>query len=1190
MNYKFNLDFITKQFAVDNEIKLYKNTNLIDKFYFEVFSNLNPRKLIMTFRGFDKVINFNIFLKNNLNENGIAIKDIFTGVFTVDKRMTKEVFTSYLIFEILDDMNNSIGTSTRIPIKIVNSMITDDCGGQIGIIDHRNLQGREYPEQHPANSIVGAKEETVEEDLIKLYDNLEENKEEFLNQIDILNQNLENEINILSDSINLVEKDLTEEILKVEKESKERDTTLQENINNEEKIRQQNDKILNDKISVENRERINEDRILGERIDDLTQSTNDNFENIKNDFDEKLEKEKQERIAEDLKLENKKIDITQIGNTVAPLGKDNLIPRNFLPETLFKSFKYFENIIDRDSSSPIDDDWCYVNETTKFYVFKEDNWKPITLLEVIVDAINITFNNQDTIFTGSNVQIVIQEISNLFKENNLNLENIIKDIEKLKEDLKNEIQARKDEDKKIIDDLKIVKLDFEDYKNETNIVTNDLTSSLGNLENLKLDKTVFENYKNETNKVTNDLTSTIGNLETDLNQKISEKVDETKFEATLKNYVKEIKIKDDILTTDNSLIDLTDKIKSFVTAVTLELGTSDQIQLLLDKLEEHINSDEPHNIIKIKLEELQTNLINFKDLLLQQITTEISDHNNSETAHSDLFNKLKDEINLILDDLKTELLEEINQIKLDIVDIQTAIETINQKFEDLDGVVSGSIDDIDIKITNHNNSETAHPFIQNKITNLNSRVDKLEPKAIFISQNSIQDFIDNNPEANKIQSGNLIIFKNAEEQVEIYQFFTTSSIVETKTSDGWDNIDNYVPLQQEIKLQNASTTDIGVVGIGNNINIDSNGFIYLDDASETGKGLVQLGTLEELEKSSTTKVFTGKIIKDYFLSKIPVSATNADVATGTDNAKYITPATLPIKSVTTGNGLTLTNNNLSLTKQWVTSSEVANQINSSLPKATQTIEGVTRFATQDELNSANPPAVGVSANVLKKILKTSPYGLIKQADKWSGTMDNYGLVAIVSDPAVSNPETESWGPSAVTNFSQTRELIKYYLQNAGTSNFIPNATTTQKGIARIATEAEAQTGTDNSTIITPFLLKKLKESGFLGGVKRVTRVNFKTVSSMSLIIGTPRTIFENKDGVDKVYFDGRDIYYEINLNLILDKTSLHISWKDANKNSPYIDNISSNKITLKDDGPGGTIGSSIGYVTKAFYLEITEYY
>lgn len=161
-----------------------------------------------------------------------------------------------------------------------------------------------------------------------------------------------------------------------------------------------------------------------------------------------------------------------------------------------------------------------------------------------------------------------------------------------------------------------------------------------------------------------------------------------------------------------------------------------------------------------------------------------------------------------------------------------------------------------------------------------------------------------------------------------------------------------------------------------------------------------------------------------------------------------------------------------------------------IQQAKQDIEGVTRFATSGELVSANPPEVGVSANVIRSVLKNQPDNLIKILSRGA-----YGLPRLIFTGAASNPEDSVYDDNGINNFNDTKQMIKWYLQD---TSFIANATTSKSGKIRIATYAEANAGTDNSTAITPYLLKQLRESGILGGVKSIQKGNWSCVNGLDV--------------------------------------------------------------------------------------------
>ena len=174
MDYKLVLDFDNKEYSVEPSIKLKKNERYIDNLLIKVISSVpNIHYLKMKFKGFITLVEDKLVLIPK-EENEYFVK------FKIDGRFTKEVDNGFLSFELFDINNQSISISDKFDISVdMSTFPSSECEDtNPAKKSHMDLTGRELPDQHPKQSIIG-----LEDDLTGLTDADDEIKKEISKRI-----------------------------------------------------------------------------------------------------------------------------------------------------------------------------------------------------------------------------------------------------------------------------------------------------------------------------------------------------------------------------------------------------------------------------------------------------------------------------------------------------------------------------------------------------------------------------------------------------------------------------------------------------------------------------------------------------------------------------------------------------------------------------------------------------------------------------------------------------------------------------------------------------------------------------------------------------------------------------------------------------------------------------------------------
>lgn len=219
-------------------------------------------------------------------------------------------------------------------------------------------------------------------------------------------------------------------------------------------------------------------------------------------------------------------------------------------------------------------------------------------------------------------------------------------------------------------------------------------------------------------------------------------------------------------------------------------------------------------------------------------------------------------------------------------------------------------------------------------------------------------------------------------------------------------------------------------------------------------------------------------------------ATQTEVNTGTDTVRYITPATLNQKTSTeTRRGVIEiatqaevdagSDNTRAITPLRMVS-YVASQIGTipGAPPATTTQRGIAELATNLEVQTGTDTERIVTPSGLNSRTATETsrglIGIATQAEVNTGTDNTKAVTPLKLDVVVDNTVTN------LQNYVQT------YVSDPGN---LPNATTTTRGIAELATASEVLIGTDTEKIVTP--------SGLVGITATETRRGFIEIATQT---------------------------------------------------------------------------------------------
>jgi hypothetical protein len=961
MDYKIVLDFDKKKYSVEPAIKLKKNERYIDKLLINVISSVpNLHYLKMKFKGFITLVEDTLVLiPKEENE--------YFNKFKIDGRFTKEVDNGFLSFELFDINNQSISISDNLNVDVdMSTFPIADCEDvNPAKKSHMDLIGRELPDQHPKQSVIGLEDDlkklnneddkiNIEIDKlkaedIKIYEAIEKEKTERTEEDNKINNKLDKienttipnlekdlndkitdetkerirndnlEIKAREDADNLEITTRTEEDTKLRKEIKNNSDeidTIKTNINildteNKKEIQLLKDKdilLTNEDVKLDVKiDKEIEDRkkaILdtNKKVDELELNTNINIKEL----DDKIELNKTDII----KLDNTKLEKTEIGKSVAPLGKDGFLPTSFLPAVALKTLEYFITIEARDKFNAKATDWCYVegenSEVKKFFYYQNDDWLPVTsILEIKLEADFIKFNNTGTDLNSINVQNVIIELLDLIKNSNLDIEEVKKQVLELDKKINKEIQDRIDA---IYDLENKINEDFDEERKKRKEDIDNLQSQIDLLNQLNtaIDGNITAFLEELAKKANQDY------VETEIKD-LNDKIDNETTRA--KDKEKELEDKIDGIettTTQNSqnIASLTGNLSNvnatlnagFVKSVNTKTGevVLTKTDVGLSNVDNTLDINKPLSSIQKKyvddaLKTLDISSLDLSSLNLENLnnnvkTIKVDDNIISPDANGqvDLTGQFaNNDINAatsqeIIDNIDThnedelahEKIQEIipNKIKLDNFNI---IEAQNKQF-DLSSVVESASNDekINTYIQIHNNNLNSHPSIVNDIQALKDEVDTNKPFYIMTIENSIEDFIKNDAQAKTIKHGNHVILKDAS----IYHFISKSTLLSTRVATDWYLIDNYIKTTQDIKinvvdnLNSLSKTDPLSANQGKVLNDKITNFLDFDNLTTKGGFIYSYKeitandmptTREELVSKITNRVFAQRDIMRY---------------------------------------------------------------------------------------------------------------------------------------------------------------------------------------------------------------------------------------------------------------------------------------------------------------------------------------
>lgn len=277
-------------------------------------------------------------------------------------------------------------------------------------------------------------------------------------------------------------------------------------------------------------------------------------------------------------------------------------------------------------------------------------------------------------------------------------------------------------------------------------------------------------------------------------------------------------------------------------------------------------------------------------------------------------------------------------------------------------------------------------------------------------------------------------------------------------------------------------------------------------------GVREFRTLVSTEPNLTITEGTNTI--DFDIAESSVSnrglieiATQTEVNTGTDSVRAITPATLNQKTATeTRRGVIEiatqaeadagTDNTRAITPLRMVN--YVDQVIGSIPgapNATTTQRGIAELATNAETQTGtDTERIVTPAGLNSRTSTESRTGIIAiatQAEVNAGTNNTKAVTPLKLDVVVDN---------TVTNL---QNYVNNYVSNPGN---LPNATTTSRGIAELATSAEVVAGTDGERIVTPAGLAALTSTQSRRGlVELATQAESNALSDTTRAV-SPGTI------------------------------------------------------------------------------------
>lgn len=294
-----------------------------------------------------------------------------------------------------------------------------------------------------------------------------------------------------------------------------------------------------------------------------------------------------------------------------------------------------------------------------------------------------------------------------------------------------------------------------------------------------------------------------------------------------------------------------------------------------------------------------------------------------------------------------------------------------------------------------------------------------------------------------------------------------------------------------VTLDKAKASSIGGVKIGSNIDVDANGTISVKDATNAQKGLIQIATDTDAETGTDeAKAINSKQLANAIADKIELTDLSADAPITYDNATGKISATFD-------NAPTANSQNLLKSGAIKTALDDKVTKNSAITgakkcKITYDEKGLVT-AGEDLVASDIPDLSETYIAVTQKGVNNGVASLGADGKVPASQLPSY--VDDVKDAYIVSGATalsagwlsETDGGSALTPekdkiyviLSSGKYANKTYRWSGSAYVAIANpdvATETDAGIARLATQAEVTTGTDDATIVTPKKLKAVTDA------------------------------------------------------------------------------------------------------------------